>query len=237
MNKYHQEILEEIKKVSASNHKPHKWFDVGKYMGTSKPMFNISNPQVRTIIKDWIKAHKDISVETLVEVLNSLFQGESHTERSLGGKILEYLPRQRRQLDPELIEKWLIGAEGWGEVDSLCQSSFGVSEVLEKWDKWEKLFNKLVGDKDVHKRRAALVLLVRPIRESSDTRLEKRAFTNLDQLKGEKDILITKAVSWLLRSLIMYHHAAVAGYLEDNKKILPKIALRETQRKLLTGKK
>ncbi|MBI2314815.1 DNA alkylation repair protein [Candidatus Daviesbacteria bacterium] len=31
------------------------------------------------------------------------------------------------------------------------------------------------------------------------------AFENIDKLKAEKDVLITKAISWVLRSLIKNH--------------------------------
>lgn len=237
MNQYHQEILGEINKVAKLNRQESGHFNVGKYMGTSKPIINITNPQTREIVKNWLKAHKNLSLQELVDMLDSLFRGESHTERSLGGKILEYLPRLRAQIEPQCLDTWLEGAEGWGEVDSLCQSSFTASELLDNRHEWEKLLKKFVEDKDVHKRRAALVLLVKPVRESDDQRLTDLAFENLDKLKKEKDVLITKAVSWLLRSLIEKHKDEVVNYLQKNQESLPKIAVREVSRKLLTGKK
>ncbi|MDP2951009.1 MAG: DNA alkylation repair protein, partial [bacterium] len=63
------------------------------------------------------------------------------------------------------------------------------------------------------------------------------AFENIEKLKPEKDILITKAISWLLRNLIKYHKKEVADYLKKNKNSLPKIAVRETEKKIKTGKK
>ena len=53
----------------------------------------------------------------------------------------------------------------------------------------------------------------------------------------EKDILITKAISWLLRSLVKYHKNEVDQVIEQNKETLPKIAIRETKRKIETGRK
>lgn len=237
MNKYHQEILEEIKRVADLNPKQHSWFDAGRYMGTPRLIYNISNPQTRIIARNWIKEHKNLSKDEIVKVLNSFFEGESHNERCFGGKLLEYLPELRKDLDSFLIDKWLTGAKGWGEVDSLCQSAFGAKEVLGNWVEWEKLLKKLVKDSDIQKRRASLVLLTKSVRESDDVRLVDLAFVNLDELKEEKDILITKAVSWLLRSLTFHHKKRVEEYLKENKDSLPKITLREVTRKLLTGKK
>lgn len=237
MNQHHQEILEEIKMVARSNPNISSRFDPGRYMGTSKPCINITNPQTREILKKWVKEHKDISLDELLFLLDSTFAGKSHTERSLGGKLLEYLPKQRQEIDPACLDKWLIGAEGWGEVDSLCQSSFEAKEILAKWEEWEKFLKKFVGDKDIHKRRASLVLLTGPVRQSDDTRFSDLAFKNIEKLKGEKDILITKAISWVLRSLIKNYKSRVMEYLKRSGSTLPKIALKETTKKLLTGKK
>ena len=53
----------------------------------------------------------------------------------------------------------------------------------------------------------------------------------------EKEVLITKAVSWLLRSMIKYYRNEVTDYLNENKESLPKIAVREVSIKLETGRK
>ncbi|MDO8570319.1 MAG: DNA alkylation repair protein [Candidatus Daviesbacteria bacterium] len=237
MNKYHQEILEEIQKVEATNPKNGGYFDLQKYMGTPKSIYNISNFQTREIVKGWVKKHQDIPLDELLILLDSLFTGQSHNERSIGGKFLDYLPNQRCQINPLYLDKWLTGAQGWGEVDSLCQSSFNAKEILANWKEWEKLLTKLVKDSDIHKRRASLVLLTKPAKQSDDSRLVKIAFENIEKLKEERDILITKAISWLLRDLIKNHKDQVANYLDQNSATLPKIAIRETKRKLLTGKK
>jgi len=80
-------------------------------------------------------------------------------------------------------------------------------------------------------------LLTKALRQSDDPRLSKLAFANVENLKGETDILITKAVSWILRSLVSFHKDEVLRYLENNKDSLPKIAYRETLSKALTGRK
>jgi 3-methyladenine DNA glycosylase AlkD len=96
---------------------------------------------------------------------------------------------------------------------------------------------RLVSDGNVHKRRASLVLLTKPVRDSENKRLADLAFANIDRLKNERSILVTKAISWLLRDLIRHHRERVETYLFENSDCLPKIAIRETRRKLLTGKK
>jgi 3-methyladenine DNA glycosylase AlkD len=80
-------------------------------------------------------------------------------------------------------------------------------------------------------------LLTKPVRDSDDTRLADLAFANIDKLKQDREILVTKAISWLLRDLIKNHRQKVEKYLQKNEDTLPRIAVRETRTKLLTGRK
>jgi len=109
--------------------------------------------------------------------------------------------------------------------------------MLGHWKEWKSLLASFSKSGNVHKRRASLVLLTRPLRESDDRRLARLAFANLDRLKTDKDILVTKAVSWLLRALIKYHRQEVETYLKHNAESLPQVALRETRNKLASGRK
>jgi 3-methyladenine DNA glycosylase AlkD len=109
--------------------------------------------------------------------------------------------------------------------------------LLEDWPAWRSLVKRLARDSSLHRRRAALVLLVGPVRHCRDARLRELALETIDTLKAQREIMITKAISWLLRSLITQHRDAVARYLEANAADLPKIAVRETRTKLATGRK
>ena len=89
----------------------------------------------------------------------------------------------------------------------------------------------------MNRRRAALVLLCTPARTSDDPRFAALAFEVIGRLAPERPILITKAVSWLLRSLAMRRPDDVAAYLEAHAAALPAIAVRETRKKLASGTK
>jgi 3-methyladenine DNA glycosylase AlkD len=236
MNKYHQEILEGIGEMTPPNPLDQK-FDLNKYLGTPHPILGCSTTEIMAVVNGFIKNHPDLTVQQFIELINNLRSGKTYTEIAVGGKLVEKLPKLRQQIDPQDLNPWLDHVCGWAEVDVLCQSSFGAQEVLEKWNQWEKILQQFVKDKNIHKRRASLVLLTKPLRESDDLRLAKLAFANVEKLKGENDILITKAISWILRSLIKNHREEVEKYLKEKQETLPKIAVREVTKKLLTGKK
>jgi 3-methyladenine DNA glycosylase AlkD len=170
--------------------------------------------------------------------LNKLFSADTFEEHVIGGKIFTLLKPEIRQKIAYLeLEKWLSKAKGWVEVDVICQSSFSGEEVQENYEKWEKAISKFSKSKIISLRRASLVLQNKPNKEINNPKMRHLAFKTIDRLKDEKDILITKAISWLLRSLTLQDKEEVKKYLETNKESLPKIAYRETMKKIETGKK
>jgi 3-methyladenine DNA glycosylase AlkD len=207
------------------------------YTGSSHKHLGIRAPQMQAYVKEWVKANKELSYPEFLSMLDSLYQGESIEERCITGYFLGRYPNHRRQLDFVTLDKWLGQLEGWAEVDSSCYASFDAKELLGDWEAWRNFLLKLAQDSNINKRRAALVLLQTPLKESDDSRLIDFTFEQIDRLKAEKDKLITKAISWILREAIKQHGDAIAVYLAANEKSLPAIAVRETRKKLETGKK
>ena len=82
-----------------------------------------------------------------------------------------------------------------------------------------------------------MVLLCSPVRKAFQIEMASLAFQIIKRLEKEKSILITKAISWLLRSLVKLHKADVEDFVNEHEDSLPKIAMRETMVKLLTGRK
>jgi 3-methyladenine DNA glycosylase AlkD len=206
------------------------------YTGATHIHYDVAVPTLRTFVKGWAK-EKQPSYEEWVSLLTALYTGASVEERLIAGMLLSAFPKYRAQLPLEQLGAWLEQLVGWAEVDGTCQSTFTPKEVLARWEEWDKFLRGLANDSNINKRRASLVLLNRPIREASDKRFLSLALEQVDLLKSEKDKLISKAVSWLLREAIKHHKDDVARYLEANVDSLPKSVVREVQTKLTTGKK
>ena len=233
-NPFHQEILQAIKKNSGTPTQ-HTFSD--SYLGNEHPRYPISVPVLRQIAKEWIKEHRDMSVREFSGLLNELIQGESATEKNMAGILLDYSFPEQRKFSPALFDKWLDHLEGWAEVDSVCTGAYTNTEIPEQWIKWKPLLIKFSRSKNINKRRASLVFFCSPLSKAADNRLAEAALLIVDRLKGENAILITKAISWVLRSMTKYNRAPLENYLQKHAATLPKIALRETLVKLETGKK
>jgi 3-methyladenine DNA glycosylase AlkD len=235
-NKHLSELLSQVrthaKRISKSEREK-----LERYIGTNKTLCVMGADTQRKIIKEWTKKHPDLTQSEYIELLSSLYQGDSVNEISLAGELLGSFPKLRENVEPKHLDAWLNNVRGWAEVDSICQSKFTAEELLSNWKEWKHLLTRLASDENIHKKRACLVLLTKPVRDSEDTILANLAFMNIDKLKKEREILVTKAVSWLLRALVKHHRRKVETYLKENQNAIPKIALRETRKKLLTGRK
>ena len=114
---------------------------------------------------------------------------------------------------------------------------FGEKLIDAKWPAFKKTLRAFSKSKNISKRRASLVLLLKTFREGGSDKHVVFNLQTLDLLIDERDILITKAVSWSLRTMCKHHAGDVQMYLDSRSDRLPAIALRETKRKLATGRK
>ncbi|HYC87102.1 MAG TPA: DNA alkylation repair protein [Chryseosolibacter sp.] len=233
-NVFHSEILQQIRALAGK-----KALDtfLDSYLGNTHPRYDISAPTLRKIAREWTRSHRDLDAAAFANVLTSLIHGESSTEKWIAGMLLDFSTREQREFDPRLFDEWLDHLVGWAEVDAVCSNSYTKTHIPARFKEWKKLLTKFSKDKNVHKRRAALVALCAPVRYSDDDDLADLAFENIDRLRSEKEVLITKAISWLLRSMIKLHRPRVVEYINANREKLPAIAVRETLVKLKTGTK
>lgn len=207
------------------------------YINSGHYYYDISVPVRRGIAKNWLKNNKGISLSDFFSVIDGLYAGKSHDEKSIASILLGYNKPARLGVKLDQLDKWLNHLVGWSEIDSICQNVFTYEELLSDWKGWNSFIKNLASDKNINKRRASIVLLTGPVAYSDDDRIKDLALEVIEKLKDEKPIIITKAVSWLLRSMIKNHRKVVADYIKNNMETLPKIAVRETLRKLKTGRK
>ncbi|MFW5748480.1 MAG: DNA alkylation repair protein [Chloroflexota bacterium] len=228
------EIIDAIHKATPG---PGDQAQKAAYHGTPHRYLGLAVPQRRKLAKQWARAHFDINFDTWRALLDRLYHGETYEEKTIGGELLHLYPQHRRAINLGDFDRWLGQLEGWAEVDTTCQAGFVVDDLLARWDAWRPFLDRLGRDANLNKARAAFVLLTKPLDRHPDPRLWALAHELVEARKGERDKLITKAISWVLRSAITHHRAALTAYLETAADSLPAIALRETRAKLSTGKK
>lgn len=234
-NRLHKELLERIIEKSG---KPKKQPFLDNYLGNSHPKYPINNPTLRSITKEFTRNHKDLRVKDFQQVLTSLIQAPSMTEKMAAGLLLDTCTKEQRKFIPAIFDKWLNHLIGWVEVDTLCSGKYSKTEIKEQWSEWKTLLLKFSASKNINKRRASLVLLcASALRYERNEAMANVAFQIIHKLSHEKEVLITKAISWLLRSMVKFYKKEVAAFVQKNKSTLPAIAVRETLAKIKFGRK
>ncbi|MCA9371544.1 DNA alkylation repair protein [Candidatus Woesebacteria bacterium] len=231
---YVQEIQKALQKAPK---KDYEYFDNNRYHGSQTTFLGLATKDKRAVAKLFKKNHPQVPFKELISLMDELYTSTVYEEKTLAPELLMQYKHYIPLVTPTHLEKWLKRSQGWAEIDTLCQSTFEPIFFLSDWNTWKDALTEFSKSSFIQLRRASLVLLCRSVRKSDDKRLADRALANVDQVKGEKDILITKAVSWILREMVKLHRKRVVDYMERNKDLLPKIAVREVTRKLQTGKK
>jgi len=233
MDKFHKELLSLIQAASSSATQ-HTFLD--SYLGNTNPRYPINAPRLRAIAKEWMRNHRDLSAMDVARLIGSLVKGKSSTEKVMAGIVLDNKTIDQRKFDPLLFDKWLDHLTGWAEVDAVCTGRYCDTDIPANIPIWKKILVRLSRSSNINKRRASLVFLCSPISHNDDPRLAEVALIVIDKLKNEKEIIITRAISWLLRSMVRFHRKKITAYL-NKASGLPAIAVRETKVKLSTGRK
>ena len=209
---------------------------IRRYLGTPRPVLGVRADDLRRLAKATAKAHADWPDAAWLELLDQFYAGDLFEQRSLAGLLLGVLHPLRHRLELARLRTWLAAQQGWAEVDTTCQSSWTDKEVLARWAEWDPWLDELSRAEPISLRRASLVLLVTPLRHNADPHLTARALANVQRLQHERDGMISKGVSWVLRSMVADQPATVRTYLADNSGALPAV-VREVSKKLETGRK
>ena len=229
MDPQHLKILKEIKAYAPA--KVVMWVNKSYHRNDHK-YYGLKVPQKRKIARSWAKENKEIDYYKFIDTVDSLTEGKSFDEKTIAAEIVHAFPAFRSQIIPRYLDTWLARFQGWAEVDALCYGFIKSKDLFVSWRLWEGWIRRFSKHFERQKRRASIVLLIKPVTQVKDDRLKKLAFEVIERLKIEKEDIITKALSWLLRSMVANYRDDVADYLEKNKDSLPPVAVRETERKL-----
>ncbi|GIK73181.1 MAG: hypothetical protein BroJett021_21690 [Chloroflexota bacterium] len=210
---------------------------IRRYLGTPRRVLAVRTDDLRRLAKMTVQQHKAWPDAQWLALLDQLYAGDLFEQRALAGILLGALHPLRHQLELERLRGWLDGQVGWAEVDTTCQSAWSDKEMLARWEEWDPFLDSLSLAPNVSLRRASLVLLVTPLRHNADAALTRRALVNVQRLQHERDRMITKAVSWVLRSMIAEQPQTVRAYLDEHAGALQSTVVREVRKKLETGRK
>ena len=200
----------------------------------------------------WVTARRELvtlmadePAEDVIELACQLWEAGHNYLMAAGVLMIYEHPTALRRVRVADLERMGDNVAGWGDVDALCcltntlwRTGHLSDATLRKWARSESRWW----------RRSALVTLVMKPPKKSTYRREliqvrgghhkpERMLPFCEMLLDDRDDMVEKAMSWVLRDLSVPHPEIVRDFLDTHKDRLASRVMREVRNKLETGVK
>ena len=165
---------------------------------------------------------KPLGKSVILDLAEKLLQSEFNEEAFIAFEWAYRLEKQYESQDMALFESWVERyVDNWAKCDTLCNHAVGslvehFPESLTDLKRWAHSANRWM-------RRAAAVSLILPARRGL---FLTDVLDIADILLTDKDDLVQKGTGWMLREAGKCHQQAIFDYIEKNKAVMPRTALR-----------
>lgn len=191
---------------------------------------------IRRIVRDLRKRTKDESADTVFKLTMAIIKRNTLEGRQTAFEIFAGHKAAMASLNLKRLETLGKGIDNWLSVDGFaCDLSGAAWREGQITDADVK---RWVRSKDPWWRRAAVVSTV-PLNLASrgGSGDSKRTIMLCEMAVGDDHLMVHKALSWALRSLVDIDRRAVSDFIKRHEAKLPALVKREVTRKLTTGKK
>ncbi|HUI91800.1 MAG TPA: DNA alkylation repair protein [Chitinivibrionales bacterium] len=193
--------------------------------------YGVKSATVGKIARDTFKKIKDYEKKAKFSLIEELLKAKYVEEAMIGYEWAEKISKSFDEQDFSILESWLTRyVSNWAECDTLCNHAMGsfvdrFPAYVEKLKIWARSTNRWM-------RRGAAVTLILPARRG---KFLKDVFDIADILLGDEDDLVQKGYGWLLKEASKLHRKEVFDYIMENKKAMPRTALRYAVEKMPEG--
>lgn len=197
------------------------------YQATPK-LYGIPTPVVRKLSSKSFQTIRKKPKPEILQLCNDLLESGYSEERTIAFDWAFRLRRIYEKTDFPLLKSWLKRyVHSWGACDDLCTHAFGAlifqfPEFVQKIRAWTRSKNRWI-------RRASAVVLIYSIRRKKRLRA---IFQTADALLTDQDIMVQKGYGWMLKEASNHYPEEVFEYVMENKKEMPRTALRYAIEKL-----
>jgi 3-methyladenine DNA glycosylase AlkD len=187
---------------------------------------------IRGVRREFSERVRGLPAEQVLELALAL----AGRQRWVAYELLYHHPGGLERLDVRHVERLGEGMDSWGAVDA-----FGGYVSGPAWRKGRLAdadVRRWAASRDRWWRRAALVSTVPlNLRSRGGTGDTRRTLDICERLVADRDDMVVKALSWALRTLVVWDPEAVRGFLEAHDDQLASRVRREVRAKLETGRK
>lgn len=184
--------------------------------------YGVRSAIVDKIAKEHFKTIKEKTKGEIFDLCEDLWKSGFMEESFIACNWSYSIHEDYDQKDFKLFEKWVkTYISNWASCDTFCNHTVGTFVMkyplyLEELKKWATSKNRWV-------KRASAVSLIIPARKGM---FLIDIFEIADILLMDSDDLVQKGYGWMLKAASQAHEQEVFRYVMNNKKIMPRTALR-----------
>lgn len=195
-----------------------------------------SVPALRRARRETSKTVRDWPAKSVVELAESLLERFDEVPRWLAYEIIHHHPAALESLNAAKLKRLGRGISSWAEVDAFA--CYLPGPAWRNGQVGDALIHGWARSKDRWWRRTALVSTVAlNCTARGGAGDARRTLAVCDMLKGDRDDMVVKAMSWALRALAVKAPGDVRRYVEQHADTLHPRVTREVTNKLTTGLK
>ncbi len=215
-------IIEKIRRDLKENSNEHTRQSGQRFFKESVNIYGVKTALVSRIAKEYYKSIKDKSKAEIFNLCEELWQSGYMEESFIACNWSYFIYKKYEPGDFSVFEKWVNNyVTNWASCDTLCNHTIGAfiemyPEYLSGLKKWAKSENRWM-------RRASAVSLIIPARQG---KFLKDIFEIADILLLEKDDMVQKGYGWMLKEASRKNQKEVFDYVINNKRTMPRTALR-----------
>jgi hypothetical protein len=216
------DVVLAIRKVLKEKAQPKIAASAVRFFKESIECYGVKTPDVRSLAKETFKTMKHFSKEDVFEACEQLWQSGNHEEGLVACFWSDAVAKQLAPSDFEILERWIdLYVSNWALCDTFCNHTIG--KFLIKFPEFLPRIKKWTVHKNRWMRRAASVSLIVPARQG-DFMNEILEIASL--LLEDQDDLVQKGYGWLLKVAAEHHLEVVFEFVLQNKRKMPRTALR-----------
>lgn len=182
---------------------------------------------VRTSINRAVSAHfydqvKKYNTETILKICLRLLESGIHEKKTIAFDWVYRLKDSYPEYYFALFESWLNSyVNNYGLCDDLCTHALG--EVLYQQPVFLTELSRWIHNENFWFRRAAAVVLIYLAPRLEVLEISLNLYKKLFE---DSEMLVQKGWGWLLKELSQFHEEDIFIFLNNNKKLIPRVTVR-----------
>lgn len=184
--------------------------------------YGIKVPAVDKISKEYFQLIKFKTKSEIFDLCESLWKSGFLEESFIACHWSYFIQKKYEPGDFQVFEKWINDyVNNWASCDTLCNHTVGA--FIEMYPEYLPALKNLAKSDNRWMRRASAVTLIIPARKG---KFLNEILEIADILLLDKDDLVQKGYSWMLKAASEKNQREIFEYVIKNKSVMPRTALR-----------